>query len=200
VSDPGDAIGPLFSPHVIEEAVLSVLQRWIPLYSDAARDQHGIKLPEIASWGLVDEDEEKWPEQGYPALVVIAEQTENVEQYAEGWYRATWPFRIALYVEAAQRVEARMVAQVYGAVIRGAILQRKSLGDAGRDATWMGEKLPYEAEHSRTLAASFNTFTITQDQVVNWQAGPKDELPPEEPPGEGPEVTETAVEVDVEEA
>lgn len=197
---PGNAIGELFSPHLIEEEILRVLQRWLPLYVDHVAELYGIELPGIASWGLVDEeDDERWPEQAYPALVVIAEQTEGVEQYAEGWYRATWPFRVALYVEHPSRVEARRIAQLYGAVIRGAILQRRSLGDAGRSATWSGEQLPFQAERTRTLAASFNNFLVTQDQVVNWQAGPKDELPPGEPPAEGPEITETEVDVEVDE-
>ncbi|HUB99100.1 MAG TPA: hypothetical protein VMS11_04685 [Solirubrobacterales bacterium] len=196
MSTPGDSIGALFSPHLIEEGVLSTLQRWLPLYLDAVKDQHGVELPEIASWGLVDEEPDRWPEQAYPALIVIAERTQSVENYAEGWYRATWPFQVVVYIQHPQRVWARKIAQLYGAVIRGAILQRKSLSDGGRDAEWTGEQLPFEAEQSRTLAASFNNFTIEQDEVVNWQAGPKDELPPNEPPGEGPEVKETAVEVE----
>lgn len=199
MSTPGNAIDSLFSPHLIEEAVLSVLQRWLPLYLEEVKEQHGVTLPKVESWGLIDEDDDKWPEQAYPALVVIAEEPEDVGEYAEGWYRANWPFKVALYVEGPQRVWARKIAQLYGAAIRGAILQRRSLGDLGRSAIWTGGSLPWQAERSRTLAISFNNFTVTQDEVVNWQAGPKDELPPGEPPAEGPEVKETAVEVDVEE-
>lgn len=198
MNEPGDAIGDLFSPHLIEEAVLATLQRWLPLYLEEIKAQYGIELPAIDSWGLVDEDDDRWPEQAYPALVVIAERTADVEQYAEGWYRATWPFRVALYAEDPSRVGARQTAQLYGALIRGAILQRRSLGDLGRSATWTGEQLPFQAERSRTLAASFNDFAIEQDEVVNWQAGPKGDQPPDEPPAEGPEVTEFEVKVDVE--
>jgi hypothetical protein len=200
MSPPGDAIGTLFSAHMIEEAVLSALVRWLPLYVDEVKNQYGLsEFPDIESWGLVDEDDEKWPEQAYPALVVIAEEPEQVEEYAEGWYRASWPFKVSVHVEHPQRVWARKIAQIYSAAIRGALLQRKSLGDAGRDVKWTGGSLPWKAfDRSRTLAIGFNNFIVTQDEVVNWQAGPKDELPPAELPSEGPEVSETEVQVDVE--
>jgi len=192
-------IGPLFSPHLIEEGILSVLQRWLPLYRLEIKDQYSVELPEIESWGLVDEDDERWPEQALPALIVIAEQGQQVEKYCGGNYRAKWPFQVVVVVEHPQRVWARKIAQLYGAAIRGAILQRRDLGVAGRVADWDGERLPYEAKKSRTEAASQNFFLVSQDEVVNWQLGPKGDTPPDSPPGEDPEVTEVDVDVEVNE-
>lgn len=189
-------IGPLFSPHLIEEGVLSTLQRWLPLYVEEVKAQYGVELPEIASWGLEDEDDERWPEQALPALIVIAERTRDEEKASEGWYRAGWPFQVSVIVEHPQRVWARKIAQLYGAVIRGAVLQRRSLGDAGRATVWQGERLPYLAEKSRTEAASHNSFVVKQDEVVNWQMGPKEDTPPDAPPPDGPQITEVDVEVE----
>ena len=189
-------IGTLFSPHLIEEGVLSTLQRWLPLYRAEIEAQYGIELPDIASWGLVDEEDDRWPEQALPALIVIAEPTEEAEKYS-GWSRASWPFQVAVIVEHPQRVWARKIAQLYGAAIRGAILQRRSLGGIGRVTDWTGERLPFEATKSRTEAASQNLFLVQQDEVVNWQMGPKGEVPPDEPPPDGPEITEVDVDVEV---
>ncbi|HEY6731896.1 MAG TPA: hypothetical protein VI039_12850 [Solirubrobacterales bacterium] len=191
-------IGPLFSPHLIEEGVLSTLQRWLPLYLEAIKDQYGVELPEIASWGLVDEDDDRWPEQALPALVVVAERVRDPEKHGEGWYRAKWPFHVTVIVEHPERVWARKIAQIYGAVIRGAIGQRRSLGAAGRVTDWEGEDLPFSAEKSRTEAASQNFFIVQQDEVMNWQLGPKGDVPPDEPPSDGPEVTEVDVDTEVE--
>jgi hypothetical protein len=195
-------IGTLFSPHLIEEGVLSRLQRALPLYLKEAEAQYGIELPAIASWGLVDEgDDEKWPEQGYPALVVIAAGTGKggePEEYAGGWYRAAWSLAVVVAVEHPERVMARKIAQIYGAVIRGIVLQKRSLEGAGRVALWTGERNPYEATKERTEAASENFFLVQQDEVVNWQMGPKGDLPAE-PLDEDPEVTEIDVKAEVEE-
>lgn len=195
-------IGTLFSPHLIEEGVLARLQRALPLYLQEAKAQYGLELPEIASWGLVDEGEdERWPEQGFPALVVIAAGTGKggePEEYAGGWYRAAWALAVVIAVEHPERVMARKIAQIYGAVIRGVVLQKRSLEGAGRVAAWTGERNPYEATKERTEAASENFFLVKQDEVVNWQMGPKGELP-DSPPGEDPEVTEVDVDVEVNE-
>jgi hypothetical protein len=192
-------IGPLFSPHLIEEAVLSQLMRRLPLYSKVALEQWGVKLPEIASWGLKDEEDTKWPEQGLPALVVIADETRSIEEHTDGWYRATWPFKVALWVEHAEIIEARKIAQIYGAVIQAAILQRRSLGLEGTGpVVWEGQKLPFEPERERTTAISLNSFSVVIDEVVSWRNGPKDDSElPEEPPGPDPEITEVDVAVEV---
>lgn len=192
-------IGPLFSPHIIEEAVLSQLMRRLPLYSEVALEQWGVKLPEVASWGLKDEEDARWPEQGLPALVVIADQTTSIEERTDGWYRATWPFQVALWVEHSEIIEARKIAQIYGAVIQAALLQRRSLGLEGTGGLrWEGQKLPFEPDRERTVAISLNSFSIVIDEVVNWRNGPKNDLElPEEPPGPDPEITEVDVAVEV---
>jgi hypothetical protein len=184
-------IGPLFSPHLIEEAVLSQLMRRLPLYSKAAEEQFSVKLPEIESWGLVDEDDDRWPEQALPAVVVIADETRNVEEHTDGWYRASWPFSVTVWIEHPQRVWARKIAQIYGAVVQAALLQRRSLGLEAGLLRWEGQKLPFQAEQSRTQAISLNSFSVVIDEAVNWRNGPKDDTDlPEEPPGPDPEATE----------
>jgi hypothetical protein len=192
-------IGTLFSPHLIEEGVLSTLQRWLsPLYLAEVKDQYGIELPEIESWGLVDEEDDRWPEQALPALIVVAERARDARRKQDGWYSADWPFHVTVIVEHPERVWARKIAQIYGAAIRGVILQRRSLGGIGRVTDWEGEALPFEATKSRTEAASQNFFVVQQDEVVNWQVGPKEDLPPDEPPPDGPEITDVDVKAEVE--
>lgn len=192
-------IGPLFSPHLIEEAVLSQLMRRLPLYSKVALEQWGVKLPEIESWGLKDEEDTRWPEQGLPALVVIADETRTIEEHTDGWYRATWPFKVALWVADPQIIEARKIAQIYGAVIQAAVLQRRSLGlDGSSGLVWEGQKLPFEPDHDRFIAISLNSFSIVIDEVVNRRNGPKDDTElPAEPPGPDPEITEVDIAVEV---
>lgn len=195
-------IGKLFSPHLLEEAVLSALQRRIPLYMLEVKSQYGLELPPVASWGLEDEEEDRQPEQTFPALIVVAGgigKGGEPEENSDGWYRAKWALQVDLIVEHPQRVLARKIAQVYGAVIRGALVQERSLTKDGFRIDWTGELNPYRGEKSRTEAASNNFFLVTVEEVVNWRLGPKGDELPEEPPGSDPEVTETDVVLEVDE-
>ena len=195
-------IGKLFSPHLLEEAALAALQRRLPLYMKAVQAQYGLELPELASWGLIDEDESRWPEQGLPALIVIAGgigKGGEPEENSDAWYRAKWGLEVTVIVEHPEMVMARKIAQIYGAVIRGALVQERSLGKDGFRIDWTGELNPYRDEKSRTEAASNNFFLVTVEEVVNWRLGPKGDELPDEPPGSDPEVTETDVAVEVNE-
>jgi hypothetical protein len=195
-------IGKLFSPHLLEEAVLSALQRRLPLYMDEAANQYGLELPEIVSWGLIDEEEDRKPEQGLPALIVIAGgigKGGEPEENSDAWYRAAWGVQVDVIVDHPEMVMARKIAQIYGAVIRGALVQERSLTRDGFRIDWTGELNPYRGEKSRTEAASNNFFLVTVEEVVNWRLGPKGDELPAQPPGNDPEVTEVDVSLEVDE-
>jgi len=193
-------IGPLFSSHLIEEGAIATLQKWLPTYLEEAKAQYGLELPEIKSWGLVGNEYDRFPEQALPALVVVAEgigKGGEPERYGEGWYRASWALGVVLVLQHPDMTKARKVAQIYGAAIRGILLQRRSLEDAGRIADWLDEGYPYSTKERRTRAAAENVFLVTQDEVVNWQMGPKGDEPPVVVPADYPEITEVDADAEV---
>lgn len=195
-------IGPLFSPHLIEEGATDVLQTWLPTYAAEVKVQYGLELPAIKSWGITPGSYDRFPEQALPALVVVAEgigKGGEPEEYAGGHYRASWALGVAIVVQHPDMNRARKVAQIYGAAVRGALVQRRSLGAGGRVSKWIDEANPYKATEKRTRAAAENVFLVTQDEVVNWRQGPKGDEPPEETPGAYPEITEVDVDVEVKE-
>jgi hypothetical protein len=194
-------IGPLFSPHLIEEGAIATLQKWLPFYAGVAKEEHGLELPPIKSWGLLDNTYDRWPEQALPALVVVAEgigRGGSPEKHSGGYYRASWGLGVVVVVQHPKTIMARKIAQIYGACIRGALLQRRSLGAGGQIADWLDEASPYGVNERRTRAASENVFSVTQDEVVNWQMGPKTDEPPATVPIE-PEITEVDVDAEVNE-
>jgi hypothetical protein len=194
-------VGPLFSPHVIEEAVLAKLRRWLPGYLSIACDLHGVKggIAAVKSWGTSNTGE-KWPEQGLPALLVVGpEETTDVEKQGQGMYRATWPVEVGLVIATRTAPAARKYARIYGAAIRGALLQGRSLGVEGLSTEWRGEGNGVLGldQKRRTMAANSQLFAVTADNVVSWRMGPGDGKPPI--PSEWPEVTETEVETEIQE-
>jgi hypothetical protein len=192
-------VGPLFSPHLLEESILRKLQRWLPGYLTIACELNGVEegIEAITSWGLQDEDDDKWPEQGLPALVVVAGRTiGEPKKHSKGMYRAVWPISIGVAIAASNGVLARKYAQVYGAAIRGVILQGRSQGEEGQTAEWLGDEPGIIAvEQRRTIASNANAFAITKDDVVSWRMGSGSDKPPI--PDTWPEVTETDAETEI---
>jgi hypothetical protein len=168
-------VGPLFSAHLIEEAVISTLRKWLPGYLTIACDLHGVEegIVRIQSWGLASRVDDRWPEQGLPALLVVGGKARDQEKDGGGTYRATWPFEVGVALSGSVPHIARKHAQVYAAAVRGAIVQRRSLGDGLRATEWTGEdSAEGEDKQRRTIAAVSNSFEVTQEDVVSWKRGP----------------------------
>lgn len=199
MSDP-DIVGPLFSSHLIEEAALRTLRDWLPIYRTAIYNRYKVKLPKIESWGLENSTADRRPEQKLPTLIVVAGgigQDGSPEEHSGGMYRASWAFGVAVVVESGNPFVARRNAQLYGAAVRGAILQHRSLGLDGCVAKWLDEDFPYGSKEGRTRAKAESLFALEVDEVVNWQMGPKG-TPPNSIPTQDPKITEVDVDVEVE--
>lgn len=199
MSDP-DIVGPLFSPHLIEEAALRTLRDWLPVYRDAIYNRYKARLPKIESWGLENSTAKRQPEQKLPSLIVVADgigQDGAPEEHTAGLYRASWIFGVAVVIESGNPFIARRNAQMYGAAVRGAILQHRSLGLDGCVSKWLDESYPFGSKESKTRAVAESLFAVEVDEVVNWQMGPKGE-PPSSIPAADPEITEVDVKAEVE--
>ena len=193
-----EIFGPLFSPHVLEEATVAHLEGWLPTYTEAVEAQYDLELPEVVTWGLVDSFD-RWDDsgQGLPALVVGAEGIGNggePEKYGGGDYRAGWELHVLLVVEHPKPDAARKIAQLYSAAIRGLMLQQGTLDGAVSVTDWLDEGYPYSIGESSTRAAAENSFLVEKDEVVNWQRGPKTPTPPKPLP----EVKEVDVKTEIE--
>jgi len=179
--------------------VLAKLRRWLPGYLSIACDLHGVdgRIAGVKSWAVANTGE-KWPEQGLPALLVVGpEETVDVEASGQGMYRATWPIEVGLVIAARTGPNARKYARIYGAAIRGALLQGRSQGEEGLTTKWRGEGTGIVGldKQRRTMAANANLFDVTVDNVVSWRRGSGSDKPPI--PEEWPEVTETEVEEEI---
>jgi hypothetical protein len=196
---PVSVAGPIFSAHLIEEGLISTLRTWLPSYLADVAAQHGVgKIAPVKSWGLSSEYE-RWPEQGLPALIVACPGLRGEpEKTGDGFYRAIWSAEVSVTISARTGPAARKYAQIYAAAIRGAVLQRRSLGDGARVTTWLDEAYGDVAvEQRRTIVAAANVFAVEQNEVVSWRKGPGSDKPPI--PTEWPEVTETEIETEIEE-
>lgn len=197
-------VGELKHRGLVEAAALKTLKDWMPFYiaqmeRETGRDPR--QLPQIKSW-VLRPDFEYWPEDlKTPAIVVVSPGLvgDRPTKTGDGYYRATWSLGVAAVTEASDQDATNELAGVYGAAVRGALLQRRSLEGEMRITDWIDtdtDRIP--SEKRRSIAAEMNLFTVEMEQIVSVAEGPRGE-PPADPyadPGNWPVVETTAVEVD----
>jgi hypothetical protein len=196
-------VGPLFSAHILERSVLATLRDYLPPYLTIACELNGITegIAKVESWGLESELADDWPSQGMPALLVVSgSTTDEPEEGGDGMIRAEWRCDVIISVKAATGPRARRYAQVYGAAIRGALLQRRTLGEELQVARWLGEDTGgtvRDIEDTESSVCSvMNSFGVERERVVSWQKGAGSLKPI---PDGWPEVKEIDVKTEVKE-
>lgn len=185
------SIGTLTHPAMLERWMMALLNGQMPAYLAevaAQNDINGaIRQPRTikAAGGL-----EKWPEDQLPALIVVSPGLrQEPTGPKDGWIAATWILSVAAVVSAATQIDARYLASLYGAAIRGAVMQNRTLGSGRQDvrAEWANEDLDEIApEDNRTLTAALEIFNVHVSRAVCQTCGPA------EPP-EGPWLIDTVI-------
>lgn len=189
MAEPNEVFGPLTDGGVIEEGAIETLKRWLPTYLQKASEQANfpaIQTPQ--SWGVVSEFD-RFPEQGLPAIIVAAPGTNDPPvKDGAGFYRVEYTLVVFAEVAAAKGAAARKMAQLYGAAIRGALLQQSRLAGGISVAEWRGEITDtVDVAQRRTRAATGQEFSVQCRQMVTTLGGPEQ---PDDP-DEWPEITET---------
>jgi hypothetical protein len=188
----------------IEQAALATLRLWLPTYLAEANEQadafeNGIAAPH--SFGVVSEYA-RWPEESLPAVVLMAAGT-NGSPYKDGetYYHAPYALEVVAEFAAADGATARLGAQLYGAAIRGCLLQRRGLGseDDLLVTDWVAEELGTLAiEERATRVAVSNVFTVTMGEIAGTGFGPATPDVPDPMPTEWPSVESVTIAVDLE--
>lgn len=187
----------LFSAHLIEDAMLAQLRERLPAYVLEIFKQYGFKLPMIKSWGVVT-DYERWPSTNLPALLVAAEGINgNPVRTSDGWHTASWAVEVSVTLSGPTGPDTRKAAQLYAAAVRGAVMQRRSLG-INASVEWADEDYGGAPSDDRlSIFTATNAFAIEVKNVVSDRKGPKTDEFPDEVPDEWPEVIETQIETEI---
>lgn len=189
--------GPLVSAKQVEKPIIGALKDWLPYYLGEMERLDGyppgaLVVPE----GYVTASEfAKWPEDSLPVVLVMAANTSRVKKRGDGDHEAEWTVGIAPIVKDQSALESRDLANTYAAAIRGAVVQHKRLksteypdGIEG-SVEWLGEAYTDLAfDTTRTLGTSRAIFSVTLENVVSAEAGPRElpTPPPSTDPGDWP--------------
>jgi hypothetical protein len=176
-------IGTLKHSGQIERAVIARLNEWSSTYLADVEAQDGLergfaeRLRTVQPMSTL----RHWPEEQLPAAFVIVTGTAMPPtERGNGYYEAHWTLGVAAVCSTATEANTRLIAQMYGAAIRGCLLQRRSLGGVLDALYWMGESEDdWPIDASRTVQASMQMFEAVMGDVVTWKDGP---TTPTEPP------------------
>lgn len=175
-------IGLLKPAFVVEDAVIARLRLWSSTYLAEVERQYGYDEGFAARLHAVEAISalSRFPEDQLPAAFVVGPGTsEEPSKGSDGYYEATYRVGVMVVASAVTEHDTRKLAQLYGAAVRGCVLQGRSLG-IGAHTDWAGESLDdLPIEDRRTVQASVQLFDVTLLEVVSWKQGP---VQPTEPP------------------
>lgn len=169
--------GPIIDASRVEDAVLSLLQVWLPTYLSEVERQAGMTAGQLArprSWQAVN-DVDNWPENQLPAVFVVPTGTTGEpERLGDGTYSTWWAFGVVAVTPANDEVHARRNAQLYTAAIRALLLHRQSLGGLGTATVWTGERFDAGSlsGRNRTLGVGSSEYRVNVMNVVQTGKGP----------------------------
>lgn len=173
----------LFVASTIEQNLLTVLNTWFPTYLHEIERQLGLapdSIPAPVHYSNRNSFDAT-PGEQLPRVVVIAPGLVGSPlQTGGGQYRATWRVGVGVATSAATEVRANLLSKIYGAAVRGIVLQ--NAGTLGI-VEWVDESyedIPIEGQIQQYRATAV-WFTIDIENVVTKWGGPEvPDLPPTE--------------------
>ena len=115
-----------------------------------------------------------------------------------GAYTYTWRFQVAVEIAGRDERQARQLAAVYLAAIRGALVQNRTLQGRVKNCRWVGgDDHAVRVRHPQRAVYSTN-FEVSVRDVVNDRLGPNH--PPDDPyhPADPPPLPETVEVIEIE--
>lgn len=189
----GDIYGGSVDSWAVEEAFKATLQAWLSAHLRHQEEIKGLPpraLPSPRSWptraalDLVVEDQ-------MPAVAIVSPGTiGDHSRDQRGAYRVTWRIETAIAIAGRHETEGRMIASMYLAAIRDAMVQNQTLDGFAELCRWTGPDnhtpLATVAKDQRVIYST--EFAVTVRDVVNDTLGPVDPPPDPTDPGDPPPI------------
>lgn len=174
--------GPLNHAGLLEQAAAARLREWMPAYLADVERQHDREIGRLQLRSIITVSGlDRFPEDQLPCAVVISPGTiGDPTKDGSGACSATYNVSVAVLVSGREQKGSRLLAQLYGAAVRGALMQRRSLTESIDIEDWLGESFDdLPVDERRTLFGGINSFSASLGNVVSWKAGPPSTWPPD---------------------
>ena len=169
--------GPIIPASALEDAMLSLLQKWLPTYIAATERQNGLtagQLPLPRSWNVVN-DPDNWPENQLPSVLIVSSGSDGEpERQGDGMYSMWWSLGIAVMAAANDERHARRNAQFYTAAVYALLTDRGSLDGfaAATELSWVRFDAGAMTGRNRTLGVGSSQWRVKVENVVQANQGP----------------------------
>lgn len=154
-------------------------------------------LPQPKSWPTVSEFDIEAHEQ-MPAVVIVSPGTIGEPEHDRGVYRTVWRIETAVAIAGKDEVQGRMLAALYLAAVKGALIQNPTLGGKVEQCRWTGpDDHAFGTTERGSQRAIYGTaFAVTVRDAVGTRKGTQ--VPPADPynpplPPDYPNVAEITV-------
>lgn len=168
--------GPLLTAGTLERAVVDRLRNWTPTYLaevERQAEREAGTLPRLR--GVIRVSElDRWPQDQLPCAIVVSPGTiGSPVRDAEGVYQVDYSIGVATLVATREEEGSREVAQLYGAAVRGALVQQATVTEGIHVVDWLGESFDdFPVEDRGTMFGSLNLFAVRVDELLSWKKGP----------------------------
>lgn len=194
-----DIFGDIIDVDTVEGYLRDTLQLWIPshlAHQERRRDLDSGILPAPRSWPTISGFDLEAHEQ-MPAIAIVSPGS-LPPVHDRGIYSTTWRFQVAVAVAGKDETEARLLASLYLAAVKGVVIQNRTLGETVEKCMWVGpdDHALIETERGEQRAIYATEFEATVRPSANAYLGPV--TPPNDPYDPlDPQDTFTDAEVDV---
>jgi len=166
----------------LEEEIEQRLRAWMPTYLQELELQtnrpRGV-LPPPRSYTTQASLETLGDDQLPCCVIVSPGLVEAPWHDGEGSYTALWQLGVGVIVSAKTEVNTKALSKLYGAAVRGCLLQ-KGAGGYLSGVQWMDESYDdLDIDDERTLGVAIVEFSVQVESVVNRYGGPADPTPPD---------------------
>jgi len=171
--DIGDAFGPVYGGHTVQEAFYNTLQTWLPTYIAEFNRALGSNVLMVPFEYRHRPEYRTLPKNSSAAILVTVPGTAGQPEIFQSNVRAHFHVDVMVYIYGStdwQETEA--LTQAYAACLRTCMVQNRALGGIAETTIWLGEEY-LEGEHSstRTTGVSHIRFLVTIANVMNIYGG-----------------------------
>lgn len=185
-----DIFGAIKIASDLEEAVVTTLRSWWPVYARELEIQHNITqdaLPLPRSFLTAARVEREAADQ-LPSIVVVSPGLSGTRPMREGdgTYRVYFMLGVGAFVAAKDRASTNNLLRTYIGIARTIMLQKSSMGGYVSALDWVDESYDDNLQFTdnQTIGAGQAIFEVLVDDVVSKYGGPIGEPPdPDTQPG-----------------
>lgn len=174
-----DIFGEVVLAKQLEEAVITTLENWFPVYIREIEIQQSLAqdvLPLPRSFITTDKINRENTDQ-LPAIVVVSPGLTGrgaPKQEGDGTFCVPWAISIGVFVSGKDRTTTKDLIRYYTGICRAIMLQKQSLGGFADGTTWLDESYDdnFAFTDQETIGAGSVVFEVWVAGVVQRFGGP----------------------------